>query len=399
METHSILIVGSILLSGGCVGLLTVRLTNPFFRGLGWLGATFAAAALAATAFAVDIEWTVGSLLLIAETLILLAFVFLHVCFLELNDSESQIPRLGIGLLIAQMLGYFFYRHLHDVRQLSAMTLGLLVAVQACQSAMLLKKTNKKGMDAPVWYNVTLLIAFAVFNLFRSAIVFLFGMPRNPQLSSPLEEAAAIVFLGAGIGLGFGVFWMEGHQIRLNLETLASIDHLTGIYNRRSFIALCEQELLRSSRTEEIFSLIMFDLDHFKKINDRYGHRVGDTVLCAVVEKLRNSVRNIDIVARWGGEEFVALLPKADAEAALAVARRLRQHVDSISMTSPRLQEIEGENAIRITLSIGMATYAGHHPAVTIYDLLHQCDAAMYQAKADGRDRIVSIDAQLALSH
>ena len=110
-------------------------------------------------------------------------------------------------------------------------------------------------------------------------------------------------------------------------------------------------------------------------------------------------MRNIDIVARWGGEEFVALLPKADAEAALVVARRLRQHVGSISMASPRLQEIEGENAIKITLSIGMATYAGRHPMVTIHDLLHRCDAAMYQAKADGRDRIVSIDAQLALSH
>ena len=399
METHSILIVGSILLSGGCVGLLTVRLTNPIFRGLGWLGATFASAALAATAFAVDLGWAVGSLFLVGETLILLAFVFLHVCFLELSDSESKIPRLGIVLLIAQVLGYFFFLHLHAVRQFSAATLGLFVAVQAFQSAILLKKTNRKKMDAPVWYNVTLLIAFAAFNLFRSAIVLVFGTPGMPQLPSPMEEIAAIVFLGAGIGLGFGVFWMEGHQMRLKLEHLANIDPLTGIYNRRSFITLCERELLRSSQTGEIFSLIMFDLDHFKKINDRYGHRVGDAVLCEVVEKLRNSVRNIDIVARWGGEEFVALLPKADAEASLAVARRLRQHVDSISMASPRLQEIGGENAIQIPWSIGMATYAGRHRGVTIHDLLHQCDAAMYQAKADGRDRIVSIDAQLALSH
>jgi diguanylate cyclase (GGDEF)-like protein len=387
------------LFTGGCVGLLTVRLTNPFFRGLGWLAAAFASSALAATAFAAVIRWESGPLLLIASTLILLAFVFLHVCFLELSGRDSKIPRLGIALLSAQVLGYFFYLRLHDVRQLSAVTLGVLVAVQACQSAAFLKKTNKKGMDAPVWYNITLLLGFALFNVFRSALVLILGTPRDSQLSSPLQATAAIVFLGAGIGLGFGVFWMEGHQMRLKLEHLASIDPLTGIYNRRSFITLCERELLRSSRTGEIFSLIMFDLDHFKKINDRHGHRVGDSVLCEVVEKLRNSVRNIDIVARWGGEEFVALLPKADAEAALVVARRLRQHVGSISMASPRLQEIGGENAIKITLSIGMATYAGHYPMITIHDLLHRCDAAMYQAKADGRDRIVSIDAQLALSH
>lgn len=218
-------------------------------------------------------------------------------------------------------------------------------------------------------------------------------------MSSPLQATAAIVFLGAGIGLGFGVFWMEGHQIRLKLEHLASIDPLTGIYNRRAFIALCEQELLRTSRSGEVFSLIMFDLDHFKEINDRHGHRVGDAVLCAVVEKLRNSVRNIDIVGRWGGEEFVALLPKADADAALTVANRLRHHVDSISMVSPRMLGIEGENAITITLSIGVATYFGHDPTITIHDLLHECDAAVYRAKAEGRNRIVLIDTQLALSH
>ena len=398
METHIILLVASILLSSGCIGLLIVRLTNPFFIGLGWLGATFAAAALAATAFSKVIESANRPLLLVADTLILLAFVFLHVCFLELSESESQVPRLGIALLIGQMLSFLFYRHLHDARQMSAVTLGLLLAVQACQSAVLLKKTKREGMDAPVWFNITLLLGFAIFNLFRSAVVLVRGTPTNSQLPNPLQVTAVVIFLSVGIGLGFGVFWMVGHQIRLKLERLASYDPLTGIYNRRSFIERCEQELLRTSRSSEVFSLIMFDLDHFKKINDRYGHRMGDEVLCAVVEKLRNSVRNIDIVGRWGGEEFVALLPKADAAAALIVARRLRYHVGSISMASPRIREVEG-NPIRITVSIGVTTYVGHDPTITIHDLLHQCDTAMYQAKTDGRDRIVSVGKQLAMSH
>lgn len=208
-----------------------------------------------------------------------------------------------------------------------------------------------------------------------------------------------MVFLGAAIGLGFGVFWMEGHQMRLKLEQLANIDPLTGIHNRRSFIALCEQELLKTFRTGEVFSLIMFDLDHFKKINDRYGHRTGDAVLCAVVEKLRNSVRNIDAVGRWGGEEFVAMLPRADAEAAMIVAHRLRYHVDSIAVPSPRANDAGARQNIAVTLSIGVTTYFGHDPTITIQDLLHQCDCAMYQAKAEGRDRIVSLDTQLMLVH
>ncbi|MHB1938251.1 MAG: GGDEF domain-containing protein [Acidobacteriaceae bacterium] len=399
METQVILLVGSILLAGGCIGLLIVRLTNPFFQGVGWLGASFASGALAAVVFAAVVDQGTGSFLFVADALILLAFVFLHVCFLELSESKSIVPRLGIALLIAQGLSYFFYLHEHQLRQLSVVTLGLLVAVQASESALLLKNANRKRMDAPVWFNVALLLGFAIFNVFRSIIVLIVGTPSNPQLPNPLQAPAAVVFLSAAIGLGFGVFWMEGHQIRLKLERLASVDPLTGIYNRRSFIALCEQELLRTSRSGEVFSLIMFDLDHFKAINDRHGHRFGDSVLCEVVDKLRNSVRNIDIVGRWGGEEFVALLPKADAEAALIVAHRLKYHVGSISMLSPRAHGMGGENRVAVTLSVGIATYYGHDPTITIQDLLHQCDSAMYQAKAEGRDRIVSVNSQLALFH
>jgi len=403
METHIILIVASILLSGACIGPLIVRLSNPFFKGLGWLGCAFGAGALGTTAFALPANGAGGSFVLIADTLILLAFVLLHVCFLDLCKGESRLPRLGIALLVLQALAYFVFRHFHDVQQLSAVVLGVAVAVQVCQSAVLLKKTNKEGMDAPVWYSIVLLVGFAAYNVFRSMVILALGKTLSPQMPSPLETTTALVFLGTALGLGFGAFWMISAQIRLKLEHLASIDPLTGIYNRRSFIALCEQQLLRTSRSGEVFSLIMFDLDHFKTINDRHGHRVGDAVLCAVVEKLRNSVRNIDIVARWGGEEFVALLPKADSGAALLVARRLRHHVEAISIASPQIvnKYARGsghEEAITITLSIGVATYYGR-PTATIHDLLHQCDAAMYQAKADGRDRIVCTNSQLALSH
>jgi diguanylate cyclase (GGDEF)-like protein len=191
---------------------------------------------------------------------------------------------------------------------------------------------------------------------------------------------------------------MEVHQMRMNLEQLANFDPLTGIHNRRSFTARCEQELQKTSRTGDLFSLIMFDIDHFKKINDRYGHRAGDTVLCAVVEKLRNSVRNIDIVGRWGGEEFVALLPKADAEAAMIVADRLRYHIDSLAVPSPRLRDSGIRQNITVTVSIGITTYLAHDPTITIQDLMHECDSAMYQAKAEGRDRIVALDTQLMVA-
>ena len=394
METHIILVVASILLSGGCIGLAIVRLTNPFFKGTGWLGACFASGALGASMFMLRLDSIAA---LVAYVLILLAFILLYVCFVELSALELHVPRVGTALLLLQVLAYLVFRHFYGLAQIMVVVFSISVALQLCENAYLLMRTNPNHMDSPVWFNVTLLLILAAFNIFRSLIVVLHGFNVNPQSPNPLEATTAIVFLGVAIGLGFGVFWMEGHQIRLELEKLANIDPLTGIYNRRSFTALCEHELLKTSRTGDVFSLIMFDIDHFKQINDRYGHRAGDTVLCEVVEKLRHSVRNIDIVGRWGGEEFVALLPKADAKAAMIVADRLRDHIDAIAVPSPRLRDNGIRHSITITVSIGVATYLGHDPTITIQDLLHQCDSAMYQAKAEGRNRIVALDTQLML--
>ncbi len=397
METHIILVVASVLLAGGCIGLAIVRLTNPFFKGTGWLGACFASGALGASIFMLRLN-NLGSIaVLVAYLLILLAFVLLYVCFVELSGSERHVPKLGTGLLVLQVLVYLVFRHFHGLTQITVMVFSMSVALQVCENASLLIRTNPNRIDSPVWFNVTLLLILAAFNIFRSLLVLLHGFHGNPQSPNPLEATTALVFLGAAIGLGFGVFWMEGHQIRLELEKLANIDPLTGIHNRRSFTALCERELLKTSRTGDVFSLIMFDVDHFKQVNDRYGHRAGDAVLCAVVEKLRNSVRNIDIVGRWGGEEFVALLPKADAEAAMIVADRLRYHIDSVAVPSPRLRDNGIRQNITITVSIGVATYLGHDPTITIQDLLHQCDSAMYQAKTEGRNRIVALDTKLML--
>jgi diguanylate cyclase (GGDEF)-like protein len=397
METHIILVVASILLSGGCIGLAVVRLTNPFFKGAGWLGAAFASGALGATIFMLRLGSMQNIAAMVGYIFILLAFIFLYVCFLELSALELHIPKFGTALLLLQVLVYFVFRHFHGLSQITVMVFSMSVALMACENALLLMRTNPNHLDPPIWFTITLLLSFAAFNISRSLIVLLHGFDVNPQSPNPLEATSAVVFLGAAIGLGFGVFWMEGHQMRLELEQLAYLDPLTGIHNRRSFIARCEQELLRTSRTGEVLSLIMFDLDHFKEINDRYGHRTGDTVLCAVVEKLRNSVRNIDVVGRWGGEEFVALLPKADAEAAMIVAHRLRYHVDSIAVPNPRLRDTGLRHNIAVTVSIGVTTYFGHDPTITVQDLVHQCDSAMYQAKAEGRDRIVSLDTRLML--
>jgi diguanylate cyclase (GGDEF)-like protein len=386
VETDAVLVVGAILLCCGCGGLLVVRLSNPFLKGLGWIGGSFAAGALGAAVLASP-GIPAGASALIAYTLILLAYVLLHVGILELMAGRPRLPKLGLTLLTVQAIAYPAFRYIHHERQLYLVTMAIVLAVQALQTAALLKNSATAGMRPPIWFTIVLLLGFAGFNLFRGLAVLILGTPTDPWALNPFQTTGAMVFLGIGLGLGFGVFWIATAKSRLSLELLANTDPLTGASNRRSFIACCEKELLRSSRTRQPFSLLMIDLDHFKKINDHYGHENGDIVLCAVADRLRASLRNIDIVGRWGGEEFVVLLPDTAAELAVIVAHRLRHTIESLSIAKLQATPIHDKISVSVTISLGVATYPNQ--ANNIEDLLQRCDRALYQAKADGRNCVV----------
>jgi diguanylate cyclase (GGDEF)-like protein len=391
METRAILVISSILFTCGFLGLLTVRLS----KGLGWLGGAFGSGSLGAILLALHLSASTELSTIVPNTLILLAYVCLHACILELTESASPIPKLGIGLLTIQIAAYPLFRHFQNFDQLCVIALGLLLSAQVVESAWLLKKAASAATRAPALFSIILLAAFAAYNCFRSALVFELGIPQNPQLPNPLELTSAFVFLGIGLGLGFGMFWMASSQLRIALEGLANTDPLTRLCNRRLLMTYCEQEVLRSSRGGQTFSLLLFDLDHFKKINDTYGHRAGDAVLCAVADRLRQSVRNVDIVGRWGGEEFVALLPGADIRMALKIAQRLRADIESISISDLLPKGTVTKTKTNVTVSIGVATYMG--PGDSIDDLLHRSDTAMYQAKTSGRNRIVSSDSEKSI--
>ncbi len=386
METDVVLVVGAILLCCGCGGLLIVRLSNPFLKGLGWIGGSFGAGGLGAAVLASP-RLSPDASVFIAYTLILLAYVFLHVGILDLMTGKPRLPKLGLTLLVVQAIAYPGFRYIHHERQLYLVTLTIMLAVQVLQTAALLKNSATAGIRPPIWLTIALLVGFAGFNLFRGLAVLILGTPADPRAPNPFETMAAMVFLGIGLGLGFSVFWIAMAKSRLSLEVLANTDPLTGTYNRRSFIAWCEKELLRSSRNRQPFSLLMIDLDHFKKINDHYGHENGDVVLCAVAHALRASLRNIDTVGRWGGEEFVALLPDTPAELAVIVAHRLRHSIESLSIAKLQATSSHDKRTIAVTISLGVATYPNQ--ANNIEDLLQRCDRALYQAKADGRNCVV----------
>ena len=387
METRIILIVGSILLSCGCLGMILARLTNPVLKGLGWLGGAFAAGAAGAATIAFGSDRMTDGSVLAADTLILLGLVLLTTCILQLTANISIFPQFGFLLLLFHSLAFAVFHHIHRVQPLSVISLGIFAAASALQTVVILKQTIKPGVRASAWFTIVILSIFAAFNVFRSVTILLLGPSQDPNAPNPYQLLSAIVFLGTALGIGFAVFWMASSQIRVTLEQMANTDPLTGVHNRRSFLADCEKEILRSSRSGLPFSLIMIDIDHFKPINDRFGHSMGDAVLRKVVETLCDEVRNIDIVGRWGGEEFVALLPEADTEAAFAVAQRLRSRVELLNLTRPpsRIESAISPNTpIRVTISLGIATYLGATDCIE--SLLKRCDRAVYKAKAAGRN-------------
>lgn len=163
------------------------------------------------------------------------------------------------------------------------------------------------------------------------------------------------------------------------LHTLASTDGLTGIWNRRHFLHLAERELARTRRYGGECALIMIDIDHFKKVNDSYGHDVGDQTLKEVADIVRANLRQVDVFARFGGEEFVIALPETGVEQALLVGERLRRQIAEAALT-------DQSPPLHITISIGVAVAAAESADLTT--VLKQADDALYAAKRNGRNRV-----------
>jgi two-component system, cell cycle response regulator len=178
-------------------------------------------------------------------------------------------------------------------------------------------------------------------------------------------------------------------QSQSDLQTLATVDGLTGVYNRREFNRWLHIEMEKAQREQQPLSLMMFDIDYFKKLNDSYGHQSGDIALKCVSALLMQNVRPGDIVARYGGEEFAVILPQATIAEAVVIAERIRREV-----ASQAIEVVDGQ-VIQVTASLGLATYCPSE-IQTEEELLGQADSALYRAKESGRNQVQHVSRILA---
>jgi diguanylate cyclase (GGDEF)-like protein len=204
------------------------------------------------------------------------------------------------------------------------------------------------------------------------------GIPAQYEIS------ATPLFDGLGSLTGHLVILRditEQKRTEEKLNHLARTDYLTGVLNRRAFFELAVPEFERSRRYQHPLAFILIDVDNFKKVNDTYGHLVGDLVLENMARVCQEGLREVDTLARYGGEEFVVMLPETAQAGVIQAAERLRQRVEGLSFPS-RL------GPVRVTISLGGAVYNPACASVTIDRLLGEADMALYQAKRAGKNQV-----------
>jgi len=257
---------------------------------------------------------------------------------------------------------------------------GLLLCLTNAGGCLL--AASELGSDALPW---SFLVLMANFFLVHNRIALpaslllvggLLAMPsvlRTPALNL---QAITVIVLILGFGLRFSRR-MQGDRTRL--EMLASLDELTGLPNRRALEKTLGQQIADARQSRFRHALVILDIDHFKDVNDRYGHTAGDNALAELAAILRAEMRGQDKVFRFGGEEFVVLAETGTREALASVAERLRASVQ---------QSLQGPGG-GITISLGAAMYAGEQ---YWQDWFSRADAALYRAKGDGRNNVVIAD-------
>jgi len=281
---------------------------------------------------------------------------------------DLPLTRLRQALLALPLVGLFATLLLHGPKRrvvpfiAAAILFGLGLEILVA----LWREARRRRPDAPVIFLATAILLLAA-------------------LLEAATQHEILVLPGTGgtfAGPAFLVFstllLLAVADERRRLVLRATTDPLTGLHNRPTFMDRARLELERSGRTGEPLALVMLDVDHFKAVNDRFGHPAGDRVLAGVAQGIRTTIRGIDLAGRYGGEEFVLLLVDVEEGAAVVAVERIRQAVAQLS--SPRV-------ACSVTASAGVAIHHGRFEIASIEELVKRADRALYRSKQEGRDR------------
>lgn len=290
-----------------------------------------------------------------------------------------RIVVLFVALIFCQSIWFNIIRPDFHVRAIVNSFLFFFIYL-LCARVLLVK--TESSLRVSHWFTGISFAILAMLMLARGVIIL-----RSPDEVIGLQVNTTINTLPFIIGcllqfcVSFGLLLMLNHRLIADVYHMASRDALTGALNRRRIEDDAVRLRARCKRTGESLAIMMIDIDYFKSINDRYGHPVGDKVLCALAEIAEKSIRPDDYFARFGGEEFCMLLTATTENEAFELAERLRLAFEAFTLTV-------GKEQINVTVSIGVAD--SHDVGLVFEDLVTAADQALYRAKQEGRNQVIT---------
>lgn len=299
---------------------------------------------------------------------------------LELFFGRRPYYRTGLVLLAAAAAGIVYFSLFEpDTRNRLILLLSLLSLFAVLRAHSTLRRVQPETRFSQLFGGGVMSLQ-AVVNLLLLAAIVRTGTEPRPIDRMPVAAWTLLILMVLSVALIFAAVLLVNQKLQARLRETAQRDQLTGALRRHVLEETVEREIARSRRHHRPLALLLLDLDHFKAINDRYGHHAGDVALRRFAETAQAGLRREDLLGRTGGEEFCILLPDTDRDGAVRLAERLREAVEVLSI------EAEGQ-PLNLTVSIGIAMLAGQDDSWS--GLSRAADIALYRAKSEGRNRVV----------
>lgn len=331
--------------------------------------------------------------ILICSLFSLISFVILTAYGIDgMIRGNCQLANILLIFALIMGINYVYLRRTGRFRA-SSFTIVFLMS----SLCVYLFCSGGSGNTGPLWFYVLPSLSYYILGLRRGTawmallfitLIIMLCIPDNPLLTADYSNEILERFFGSLFSVCIVAFVYEftredGRRelltISRELDLLSRRDELTGLANRRDMIERLNNELSRFERNEKGFSVLAADIDHFKMVNDQHGHECGDIVLRQVATDLVQNTQKRDCVSRWGGEEFLILLPETSGAKGARIAERLRRSIEQLDIHC-------NNQTVQVTVSIGVAEFA---VGMNLNEMINKADTLLYEAKLSGRNRVI----------
>jgi diguanylate cyclase (GGDEF)-like protein len=374
----AITIVAAVALVFG-FGLLLFHGIQRSFRGLAALGTAYLLLGAGSALIALRGQIPDWASIILSNAMIVSGIATMDEGLSRFVHDRKGHRLTAAALVVLLMAVQFYFSAVAPDLQVRIIFISVIMATMCALVTHSLLAPQAGPRHPSQWFTIAVTATAAAVSLLRAGLTALLPPGETYLATGGVQALSMLSYLLFMIGCVFGVVWMSVQRYEARLVELAERDPLTGLFNRRALEERARREMLLAQRNKRWLSIILFDVDDFKAINDTHGHKAGDTVLQALARAVGQGVRGHDVVARYGGEEFLILLPDTCILRAMELAERLRRALHGLNVA-------EDGRAIPVTASFGAASLDA---TTRNWDsLVVNADRALYAAKQAGKDRV-----------